>query len=112
MPRGGKANFRGKIPKKGERFGGRAKGTPNKITVSMKEAVLGAFNDMGGQAAFVKWGNTNLDTRKAFYSIAARLIPTELVGKDGADLIPSKTEVHVYLPDNGRISVADKKAKQ
>ena len=43
MPRGKTlaARSRGlKIPKKGERFGGRQKGTPNKTTRELKEAIL------------------------------------------------------------------------
>lgn len=38
MPRGHTASL--KIPKKGQRFGGSQKGTQNKVTRELKEAVI------------------------------------------------------------------------
>lgn len=39
----------GRGSKPGERRGGRKKGTPNKITATLKDMILGALDDAGGQ---------------------------------------------------------------
>ena len=62
---------------KGQKSGGRKAGTPNKFTVSMKASVLAVFNTIGADDAFAGWAREN---QTEFYKIAARLIPTELVG--------------------------------
>lgn len=64
-------------PKKGERFpgSGRKKGKLNTFTISMKEAVRKAYDEMGGWEAMAEWGQAN---RTDFYKIAAKLIPTDL----------------------------------
>lgn len=72
-------------PKKGERPGGRQKGTPNKITKSMREAFMNAFNNAGGEEALAAFARRD---RKTFYQICSKLIPVELVGKGGKNLIP------------------------
>jgi len=78
--------------KKGERIpgSGRKKGTPNKITVSMKAAVYEAFNEAGGVEALTRYARRD---PKGFYNIAAKLIPTELVGKGGKPLIPPEVKL-------------------
>ena len=68
----------GKPFKKGE--GGRPKGVPNKLTKTVKETVLAAFNELQEDPLtnIVAWGK---DNPTAFYQIAAKLIPTEVQGK-------------------------------
>lgn len=69
--------------KKGhEKKGGRQKGSLNKFTKTVKEVVLGAFNEMqeDPKANILAWGKEN---PKDFYNIAAKLIPTELGGSVG-----------------------------
>jgi hypothetical protein len=65
---------------------GRAKGTPNKLTRTVKEVLLSVFNElqaMEGDAPkypgvhMLEWA---LREPGEFYRIAARLIPTELAG--------------------------------
>jgi len=63
--------------RKRRKSGGRAKGTPNRITASFKEAVLVAFDGIGGDHTFQRWAKSN---QTAFYKIMARLIPLEVVG--------------------------------
>jgi len=68
---------------------GRKKGTPNKITRTVKETVLTVFNEIQSDRkvnlkAFAK------KHPKEFYQLAARLIPTELTGANGKDLINFK----------------------
>jgi len=69
----GAENPRVKDPSKS----GRRKGTPNKMTATFKEAIAIAYQGIGGHDAFTKWAK---DHKTEFYRIAARLIPTELVG--------------------------------
>lgn len=56
---------------------GKQKGTQNKLTRTVKETVLGAFNDLqkDPKANILAWAKKN---PKEFYQIAAKLIPTEL----------------------------------
>jgi hypothetical protein len=61
--------------------GGRAPGTPNRLTGAFREAILRAFNGLGGHAAFLTWAREN---QTEFYKICARLIPGEL-REDGND---------------------------
>ena len=59
------------------KLGGRQKGTPNQLTGAFREAVLIAYENIGGHEAFSKWAAEN---QTEFYRIAARLIPTEIKG--------------------------------
>jgi hypothetical protein len=74
--------------KPGEKKKVTRKGIPNKITKTVKEVVLAAFNELqlDPKANLVTWGKEN---PKEFYQVAAKLIPTEVnatVTKLGADL--------------------------
>jgi hypothetical protein len=57
------------------KMGGRKAGTPNTFTKSFREALLIAYENIGGNEAFSRWAAEN---QTEFYRIAARLIPTEL----------------------------------
>lgn len=50
---------------------------PNKVTTVFKTAVMLAFEGIGGVRALQRWAKKN---PTEFYKIAARLIPTEVVG--------------------------------
>jgi hypothetical protein len=63
---------------------GRTPGSKNKTTQSMREAFLLAFDRLGGAEGLVEWGTNN---RTEFYKICSKLIPVEVTGKDGADLV-------------------------
>jgi hypothetical protein len=81
--------------KKGERRGGRVKGTPNKITAAFKTTVLTVYGRMGGDDTLLAWAAEN---QTEFYKICARLIPHEVIGagEDGSHVI--KTIVHEHYP--------------
>jgi len=66
----------GRGSKPGERRGGRQKGTPNKITTDMRQAIVEAFEKKGG----VKWLE-GLDD-KTFSMLAAKVIPNENINKN------------------------------
>ena len=57
------------------KYGGRAKGTPNRSTSSVKAALQEAFDKLGGVPALVRWGK---EQPGEFYKIYARLVPTEV----------------------------------
>ena len=59
----------------GAKYGGRTKGTPNKLTASIKDAFSEAFVKLGGVEALVKWGMSN---KTDFYKLAAKLIPIQV----------------------------------
>ena len=62
--------------KKGESKG-RPKGAINKLTKTVKETVLGAFNELQAdpKANIMAWAKENTTE---FYKIASKLIPTEV----------------------------------
>lgn len=78
MPRGHTASL--KIPKKGERFGGRQKGTPNKVTRELKEAIiLAAENSVHSKSKDLVGYVTYLADKRpdVFASLLARLLPLQ-----------------------------------
>ncbi|MGY3690710.1 hypothetical protein ACVIGA_000790 [Bradyrhizobium sp. USDA 3240] len=78
MPRGHVASL--KIPKKGERFGGRQKGTQNKVTRALKEAIiLAAENSVHSKTKdLVGYVKYLADKRpEVFASLLGRLIPLQ-----------------------------------
>lgn len=83
----------GKFTEGHEKKGGRQKGSPNKLTKTVKEAVLDAFNELqqDPKANIVDWGRRNPGM---FYQIAAKLIPTEIQGN-------VKTVIKVNLKEKG-----------
>lgn len=73
---------------------GRPKGRPNNLTISAREAFQCAFDELGGKDGLVSWAKSSEEARDSFYKLYARLIPVEVTGKDGKDLIPATpTEV-------------------
>ncbi len=75
-----------KFEKGGQKKGGRKKGTPNKLTRTVKETVLGVFNELQQHptANLLSWAEEN---PKDFYLVAAKLIPTELNGQTISKII-------------------------
>lgn len=70
--------------------GGRPKGAKNRSTQAMREAWLATFRSLkyggkkGGTAALTAWAQ---DNPTEFYKLAARLIPQEVTGADGGDIV-------------------------
>jgi len=63
--------------KPGERRGGRQKGTPNKVTRALKEMILAALDDAGGQEYLAAIAKSN---PPAFLALLGRVLPTTLAG--------------------------------
>lgn len=59
---------------------GKPKGSTNKITRTVKETVLAAFNDLQNdpKVNLLTWGRKE---PTEFYKIASKLIPTEITAK-------------------------------
>ena len=66
-------------PKGLPKVGGRQKGTPNKITADLKAAILGAFDEAGGQTYLKKVATTQ---PAVFCGLLGKVLPTQLTGKD------------------------------
>ncbi len=70
---------------------GRQKGTPNKITKALKEMILGALDDSGGQRYLAKMAKAQ---PVAFMALLGRVLPTTLAGDPDA---PIKTISEIAL---------------
>ena len=74
----------------GERTIGRAKGTPNQLTASIKDAIQNAFEELGGTSYLVHVGRTDPRT---FCALLSKLLPTKLSNADGSPLLAALTEL-------------------
>jgi hypothetical protein len=75
--------------KPGERRGGRKKGTPNKTTAVLKEAILLAAEQVGedgaGRDGLVGYLRHVAEKEvKSFTGLLGRVLPLQLSGEDGA----------------------------
>ena len=61
-------------PPKGTRWGGRQKGTPNKVTQSLRDAVQIAFDRVGGVDYLVRLAE---EDPKIFVPLLAKTMPSE-----------------------------------
>jgi len=74
----------------GERVTGRQKGTVNKLTVSIRDAIEHAFEELGGMSYLVHVGRTDPRT---FCALLSKLLPTKLANADGSPLLAALTEL-------------------
>jgi hypothetical protein len=66
-------------PKKGERRGGRQKGTPNKIQACAKEAIEKVAVGLGGAEGMLKWAQSDPTNERIFWSqIYPKVLPKEV----------------------------------
>lgn len=82
--------------------GGKVKGTPNKITKTVREAFLYAFNELqkDPKKNLVTWGKRS---PTAFYMLASKLIPVELKAEVNATIIEVPI-INIIEPTNGQIA--------
>ena len=71
-------------PKGHPRYGGRTKGTPNRESKALRELILGALDELGGQDYLVEQGRTNPGT---FLMLIGKVLPTTLAGDPNAPLV-------------------------
>jgi len=70
--------------KPGERRGGRQKGTPNKFTAQLKEMILGALDNAGGEAYLTRMAE---EQPGPFMTLLGRVLPMTLAGERDAPVI-------------------------
>jgi hypothetical protein len=80
---------------KGKKTGGRQKGTPNKITANLKDAVLNAFSQVGGENYLVKVAQ---DNPQVFCGLLGKVLPTQVTGDGGG---PVRLIVETGVPRDG-----------
>lgn len=74
-------------PKK-PKTGGRTKGTPNKVTAELKDMILGALDDAGGQEYLVARAK-DPRTSSAFLTLVGKALPLTIKG-------PGENGAHVF----------------
>lgn len=67
----------------GRKTGGRQKGVPNKNTTALKDAILAAFDAVGGQKYLMTVAK---EQPQVFCTLLGKVIPLTLAGADGGDL--------------------------
>lgn len=67
----------------GRKTGGRQKGTPNKATAAVKDALTEAFGELGGVPSLVTWGR---DQPGEFYKLWVKMLPQEIKADVAADV--------------------------
>lgn len=68
---------------KGKKTGGRKAGVPNKKTAEVKQALTDVYHGIGGVKRFTQWAD---EQPTEFYKLFAKLLPTEVTGKDGGPI--------------------------
>ena len=64
----------------GVKTGGRQKGTPNKTTAALKDAILIAFEQAGGEDYLLRVANTD---PKTFCTLLGKVLPMQVTGAGG-----------------------------
>lgn len=84
---------------------GRAKGTPNKTTALLKEAIIKAAEatgedgkGKGSLTGYCKFLATS--EPKAFAQLLGKVLPMQVTGADGADGLPGAIQINVIRPRN------------
>ena len=86
---------------KGKKTGGRTKGTPNKTTVVVKEAIEHAADGLGGWQRMMAWAKEDPANERVFWGqIYPKLLPLQVTGKDGESLPVSATFIIQQAPNS------------
>jgi hypothetical protein len=64
----------------GHKTGGREKGTPNKTTKALKDMILGALSEAGGQQYLARMAE---EQPSAFLMLLGKVLPTTIRGDTG-----------------------------
>ena len=94
---------RPRTPGKRPKTGGRRKGSLNRTTVAMREAMLQVFARMQATTGrenghFLDWA---LGHSTDFYKLSARLIPHQVAGEEDGPVV---TRIELVAPDAGEIA--------
>ena len=77
---------------KGLKTGGRSKGTPNKFSVTLKDLILGALEDAGGQGYLAAQAQAN---PTAFLSLVGRVLPLQMKAGNSDPLMPRRVIIEL-----------------
>lgn len=78
---------------KGVKTGGRKKGTPNKITVALKDMILQSLADAGGAQYLLAQAKKNPN---AYLALVGRVLPLQ-VKDGGAEPMVPRPVIHEHL---------------
>lgn len=73
---------------KGNAGKGRVKGSQNKFTKQVKEMILGALDDVGGQAYLAQQAREN---PVAFMTLLGKVLPMQVTGEGGGPVVAQVT---------------------
>ena len=91
-----KSNRSTKSKRGGRREGsGRKKGVPNKVTVTIKNAAIEAFGEVGGKDYLVSVAK---EDPKTFIQLLARILPSEIRAETDTHIDQTCTFQMVYNP--------------
>lgn len=86
---------------------GRKKGVPNKVTTQLKEMILGALDQAGGEQYLLIQARENPGP---FMTLLGKILPTQLTGKDG-DAIKVEDASPLMTPEDRAAKIAELAAK-
>lgn len=87
--------------KPGERRGGRQKGTPNKTTALLKDAVLKAAENAGGKGGLVSYLQEQaISNPGPFLALLGKVLPMQVTGADGGP-IQSESKANIEIDVSG-----------
>ena len=77
-----------KVDAKREKTGGRQKGTPNKTTALLKDAILKAADKAGGKEKLVGYLQRQANENPGpFLALLGKVLPMQVTGEDGGPLV-------------------------
>lgn len=69
--------------------GGRAKGTPNKVTRTLRDDIIEVHEKLGGTQGMLNWAKESDVNKRIFYSqILPKVLPKEIQAKVAHELPP------------------------
>jgi hypothetical protein len=78
----------------GRKTGGRTKGTPNKVTKALRDMILGALDEAGGQEYLTRQAGQN---PTAFMALLGKVLPTQLTGDPAQPVVVEMTSAEREL---------------
>lgn len=78
-------------PNRGNAGKGRPKGSPNKSTLAVKEALVAAFEGMGGVEKLQTWAKAN---ETEFYKLWVKMLPQDINANVDATIREVRRTVH------------------
>lgn len=88
-----------KLEPKRQKTGGRKKGTPNKTTALLKDAILRAAEAAGGDKGMTGYLTLQASLNPGpFLALLGKVLPMQVTGPDGADGLPGAIQINVIRP--------------